>query len=68
MGRINLLYLILIPLALLTLYKRGVEIATCIREKNYSGLKSALFFLGISMLVLAGTIWIIEYGMFKKYL
>ena len=60
MGKIHLLYIILIPIVLYTLYKRGVEIVTCIRDKNYSRLKVSLLFLGINILSAIGLIWLIE--------
>jgi hypothetical protein len=53
-------YLILAAILFWTLYKRGVEIVKCIREKNYSGLKATSFLLLCSILVFVGIILVNE--------
>jgi hypothetical protein len=56
----SMMYLVLAPIAILSLLKSYTQIAASIKERNYSKLKADLFFLGLIITLIIVLIFVIE--------
>lgn len=56
----SLLYILLLPLCVVVLYKKLALVAASVRERNTSRLKAELFFLVLTIAVMAGMVAAIE--------
>jgi len=46
-------------LIIITLYRCGIQIISSLKTKDYSRLKALLLFLGITLFIYAGVVWIV---------
>jgi cell division protein FtsW (lipid II flippase) len=56
----SLMYIVLVPLSLLVLYKRAVQIINDLKDRNQSKLKADIFFLLLTLLIIILLVWLIE--------
>ena len=55
------LYIFLLPLCIIVLYKSVIQITQSIKNGNSSKLKGDIFFLTLIVLVISGLVFTIEY-------